>query len=85
MALADVGVAAERVVLVGDPHDQDDVERRRRVVEELRHDRLHPCTQSHDETRQRQNIRHVWQRFAALRSGGSLDTAVRCVTQRNAT
>ena len=42
MALTDVGMATDGVVLVGDPDDEDDVERRRRVVEELRHDRLHP-------------------------------------------
>ena len=37
------GVAADGVVLVGDPHDQDDVESRGRVLEELGHDRLHSC------------------------------------------
>ena len=34
-------VAADGVVLVGDPHDQDDVEGGRRVLEELGHDGLH--------------------------------------------
>ena len=42
MSLADVSVAADGIVLVRDPHHQDDVEGRRGVVEELRHDRLHP-------------------------------------------
>ena len=37
----DVGVAADRVVLVADPHDQDDVESRGGVLEEFAHDGLH--------------------------------------------
>ena len=41
MALAGVRVAADGVVLIGQPDDEDDVESRRRVVEELRHDGLH--------------------------------------------
>ena len=41
MAFTDVGMATDGVVLVGDPDDEDDVERRRRVVEEFGHDRLH--------------------------------------------
>lgn len=41
MAFAGVGVAADGVVLIGQPDDEDDVERRGRVVEELRHDGLH--------------------------------------------
>lgn len=36
-----VGVAADGVVLIGQPDDEDDVEGRRRVIEELRHDGLH--------------------------------------------
>lgn len=43
MSLGDVGVAADGIILVRHPHDQDDVERRGRVVEKLRHDGLHPC------------------------------------------
>ena len=41
MAFTDVGMATDGVVLVGDPDDEDDVKRRRSVVEKLRHDRLH--------------------------------------------
>ena len=44
MAFTDVSMATDGVVLVGDPDDEDDVERRRRVVEELGHDRLHTWT-----------------------------------------
>lgn len=35
VAFAGVGVAADGVVLVGQPHDEDDVEGRGGVVEEL--------------------------------------------------
>lgn len=42
VALADVRVTADSVVLVSHPHRQDDVEGCRRVVEELRHDCFHP-------------------------------------------
>lgn len=45
VALAGVGVAADGVVLVSQPHDEDDVEGRGGVVEELRHDGLHACRQ----------------------------------------
>lgn len=38
-------MAADCVVLVRDPDYQDDIERRSRVVEELRHNRLHTCKQ----------------------------------------
>lgn len=41
MPFAGVGVAADGVVLVGQPHDEDDVEGCGGVVEELRHDGLH--------------------------------------------
>ena len=41
VSLRDGGVAADGVVLVRHPHDQDDVERRVRVLEELGHDGLH--------------------------------------------
>ena len=41
MFLRDGGVAADGVVLVGHPHDEDDVEGRRRVLKELGHDGLH--------------------------------------------
>lgn len=37
----DAGVGTHGIVLVRLPHDQDDVEGGRRVVEKLRHDRLH--------------------------------------------
>ncbi len=43
VSLADVGVTTHGVVLIRDPHDQDDVERCGRVVEKLRHYRLHSC------------------------------------------
>lgn len=39
--LAGVGVAADRVVLVRQPHDEDDVERGCGVIEEFRHYGLH--------------------------------------------
>lgn len=39
----DVGMAADGLVLVGHPHHQNDVEGRRRVLEELGHDCLHAC------------------------------------------
>lgn len=45
MPLSDGGVAADRVVLVRDPHNEDDVESRCRVVEELRHYGFHACGQ----------------------------------------
>ena len=41
MAFTGVGVAADGIVLIGQPDDEDDVEGCRRVVEELRHDGLH--------------------------------------------
>lgn len=41
VAFAGVGVAADCVILIGQPDDKDDVEGRRRVVEEFRHDGLH--------------------------------------------
>ena len=41
VALADVGMATDGVVLIGNPHNQDHVEGRGRVVEEFRHDRFH--------------------------------------------
>ena len=40
-SLGNVGVRADGVVLVGHPHDQDDVEGSRCVFEEFRHDRFH--------------------------------------------
>lgn len=43
MSFSDGSMAADCVVLVRDPDYQDDVERSRRVVEELRHYRLHTC------------------------------------------
>ena len=43
MSFADVGVAADGVVLVSDPDDQNDVEGGGCVIEELGHDRLHAC------------------------------------------
>lgn len=41
VAFAGVGVAANGVILIGQPDDENDVESRCRVVEELRHDGLH--------------------------------------------
>ena len=41
MALGDVGQAANGIELVGHPYNEDDIERRRIVVEELGHDGLH--------------------------------------------
>lgn len=41
MPLARVGVAADGIVLVSQPHNEDDVESRGGVIEELGHDRLH--------------------------------------------
>jgi hypothetical protein len=41
MFFGDGGVATDGVVLVGDPHDQDDVEGGGCVLEELGHDGLH--------------------------------------------
>ncbi len=41
VAFAGIGVAADGVILIGQPDDEDDVEGCRRVVEELRHDGLH--------------------------------------------
>lgn len=41
VSLAGVGVAADRVVLVRQPHNEDDVERGRGVIEELGHYGLH--------------------------------------------
>lgn len=43
MPLARIGVAADGIVLVGQPHDEDDVEGSGGVIEELGHDGLHPC------------------------------------------
>ena len=43
VSLADVSVTTDGIVLVRDPHHENDVEGSRCVVEELRHDRLHPC------------------------------------------
>lgn len=43
VALARVGMAADGVVLIRQPHDEDDVERCSRVVEKLRHDGFHSC------------------------------------------
>ena len=40
--LRDGRVTADGVVLVCDPDDEDDVEGRRRVLEELGHDGFHP-------------------------------------------
>ena len=48
VSLSDVGVAADGIVLVADPHYQDDVEGRGRVLEKLRHDRLHPDQRQDD-------------------------------------
>lgn len=45
VAFAGVCVAADGVVLIGQPDDEDDVEGRGRVVEELRHDGLHAWRQ----------------------------------------
>lgn len=54
MAFAGVCVAADGVVLVSQPDDEDDVEGGGRVVEELRHNGLHTYTQdvtsSHNKT-----------------------------------
>ena len=41
VTFAQRSMTANGVVLIGDPDDENDVERRRRVVEEFRHDRLH--------------------------------------------
>lgn len=41
MPFAGVGVAADGVVLIGQPDNEDDVEGCRRVIEELRHDGFH--------------------------------------------
>lgn len=41
MALGERSVATDGVVLVGHPHDQNDVESRCSVVEKLGHNRLH--------------------------------------------
>lgn len=38
---AGVGVAADGIILIGQPNDEDNVEGRRRVVEKLRHYGLH--------------------------------------------
>lgn len=48
MPFAGVGVAADGVVLVGQPHDEDDVEGGGGVVEELRHDGLHAWERGRD-------------------------------------
>lgn len=41
MAFGERSVATDCVILVGHPHDEDDVEGGGRVVEELGHDRFH--------------------------------------------
>ena len=46
MSFADVGVTADGVVLVGNPHGEDDVERCGCVVEELGHDGFHSYTKT---------------------------------------
>lgn len=43
MTFGDGRVTAHRVVLVGEPNHEDDVERRGRVVKELGHDGFHSC------------------------------------------
>ncbi len=43
VTFAGVGVAADSVVLIGQPDDEDDVEGRCRVIEEFRHYGLHSC------------------------------------------
>ena len=43
MSATDGRVTADDVELIGDPDDEDDVERRRRVVKERRHYVLHAC------------------------------------------
>lgn len=44
MTLGDARVATDGVVLIRYPHNQYDVEGRRGVVEEFRHDGLHSCS-----------------------------------------
>lgn len=41
--LASVSVATDGVVLISQPHNEDDVECSGGVIEELRHDGLHAC------------------------------------------
>lgn len=41
MTFAGVGVTADGIVLISQPDDEDNVEGRRRVIEELGHDGLH--------------------------------------------
>lgn len=43
MAFARVGVAADGIVLVGQPNDEDNVEGSGCVIKKLRHDGFHPC------------------------------------------
>lgn len=45
MPFGDRSVAADCVILVSDPYNQDDVERSGCVVKELRHYSLHTCQQ----------------------------------------
>ena len=51
MFLGDCRVAADGVVLIGDPDDEDDVEGGRRVLEELGHDGLHSWKTSKEITK----------------------------------
>lgn len=46
VAFTDGGVAADRIILIGQPHDQYYIKRSRRVVEEFRHDGFHPYTKN---------------------------------------
>lgn len=43
MSLGNNSVTANGIILIRHPDDEDDVERRRGVVEKFRHDRLHAC------------------------------------------
>ena len=43
MAFACVGVAADCIILVSQPNNENDVESCGCVIEKLRHDSFHPC------------------------------------------
>lgn len=46
VTFGDGRVTAHRIVLVGEPNHEDDVERRGRVVKELGHDGFHSCVKN---------------------------------------
>lgn len=46
MSFSDCSVAADRIVLISNPHDENYVESRGGVVEEFRHYRLHTYGQN---------------------------------------